>query len=574
MLEVGTKRGGRSVSLTDLERTRHIHIVGSIGSGKSKLMEHMIRQDISARRGLCLIDPKGSLADDIERWCASRGLSQTRRIHIVKPGDGAWTPGFNPLRLDRGELPNVRVDAAVAACSQVWGGEDLNQTPRLKKILRAVFFALAVRDLTISEAPFLLRANDPDGTRQTLTAGLPDSVFQFIWDDLNALSRREFSEIAESTVSRLTQFLTSPAVRLMLGQQTCAIDFKKVMDEGDIVIVNLGGRAGFSYEDARVVGTLITNDLFHTARARDEQTAKRHPFSLYVDEAHDFLTADVGRMLDLTRSLGLHAVLAHQRIGQLVDKGQNIFSAFMGSTRTKIVFGGLDDTDGEIMARELMRDELDLEEAKPILDRLAVVGEEPFWLESENWSESDSEATSSTETSSWSESSGVSSSGGDSFRVAEGGEAEQSGAFTSESQSSGSAVGGGRSDTQSSAHSSTSGGGRNQTLKSVRQVVETPYTLEEQLHRAIVKVRYLPDRFAIIKRAGHRSVRIRTRDVAAPLCTPAMVDRFRTRTCSASPYVASLESAEAEIEARQSTLTVQAAAGREVAPDDSAFHSE
>ncbi|MEI9932661.1 MAG: type IV secretion system DNA-binding domain-containing protein [Rhizomicrobium sp.] len=114
MFEIGIASDGRRVSLTDKERARHIHILGSIGTGKSKLLEHMIRQDIAVGRGLCLLDPHGTLADKIEEWCALRGLGGIRRIHLVRPGDDRMVPGFNPLRAVPGEALSVRVDAMVA----------------------------------------------------------------------------------------------------------------------------------------------------------------------------------------------------------------------------------------------------------------------------------------------------------------------------------------------------------------------------------------------------------------------------------------------------------------------------
>ena len=106
------------------------------------------------------------------------------------------------------------------------------QTPRLRRILRALFYALAVLNLTLAEALFFLRSHDPDGIRQSLTSTLPDATYDFVWRELNALSRREFAEMTESTVSRVTAFLDSPAVRLMVGQQAHALDFRRAMDEG------------------------------------------------------------------------------------------------------------------------------------------------------------------------------------------------------------------------------------------------------------------------------------------------------------------------------------------------------
>jgi len=118
MLTIGTTRRGKPLKLTDKERSRHIHVVGSVCTGKSKLLEYMIQQDIAVGRDLCLVDPHGTLVESLERWCAVRGLGNIRRIHVIRPGDEHFVPGFNPLRTVPGESLSVRVDAMVAACAQ------------------------------------------------------------------------------------------------------------------------------------------------------------------------------------------------------------------------------------------------------------------------------------------------------------------------------------------------------------------------------------------------------------------------------------------------------------------------
>ena len=47
----------------------HTHIIGSSGTGKSKFLEWLIRQDIKNRQGLCVIDWHGTLYKDVLRWC-------------------------------------------------------------------------------------------------------------------------------------------------------------------------------------------------------------------------------------------------------------------------------------------------------------------------------------------------------------------------------------------------------------------------------------------------------------------------------------------------------------------------
>ena len=87
-----------------------------------------------------------------------------------------------------------------------------------------------------------------------------------------------------------------------------------------------------------------------------------------------------------------------------------------------------------------------------------------------------------------------------------------------------------------------------------------------------MKLRTLPDRFAIVKRADRHSVRIRTREVAPALYSDAILNRFRDRVSKDSPYVSSIEAAEAEIETRRLSLTTSTPLSGTVPDDDSAFY--
>jgi Type IV secretion-system coupling protein DNA-binding domain len=553
-IAIGTTRRGKRLVLSDTERARHIHVLGAIGTGKSKLLEAMIRADISRGRGLCLIDPHGTLVDSIEAWCAARGLGRIRRIHLIRPGDDAFVPGFNPLRIIPGEALSVRVDAMVAACAQAWGVRDMGETPRLEKILRATFYTLSVRSLTLAEGPDLLRASDPEGLRRRLSIDLPDPVFQITWEELNEMPRREFAEYVESTITRLSRFLAAPAMRLVVGQSGHAIDFRAAMDNGEIVLVNLGARSAFSYENARVLGTLLINDLFLTALGRDERVARLRPFTLYIDEAYDFLSGDIERILDQTRKFGLHAVLAHQRIGQLKERGDGIYNAVMGGTQTKIILGGLSDDDAAIMAREIMRGDIDLE--RPKITMPIVVDEIPFWLESdsssEGWGTNRSTTYSITATDGITTSIGT----GTTYTAGENDVPEQRGLSESASEATShiTAESFAVSDGYSRSGSRTTG--RSQTLKPVREERAVQfYSLDESLHLAQLKLRNLPDRAAIVKRRGKRTVCIETAEVSGVLKLPRAVARFRALVAERSPYLLPRDAAELAIQERRRRLS-------------------
>ena len=572
---LGTTRRGKTLTLSAEERSRHVHIVGASGTGKSKLMESMIRQDILAGRGLCLIDPHGTLADAIVQFCASRQLQGARRIHVIEPADAAWSVGFNPLRLDGVTEAAARVDAMVSACAQVWGGENTTSTPLLKKCLRAVFYALAIREQTLLEAVELINSTDPRATRRLLTENLPDYVFDSLWRDFNGLSRREFAEQFASTNNRLIEFLSSPIVRRIVGQREHALDLKQVMDNGEILIVNLAPRSSLSSDNARLLGTLLTSELFLLALARDSDIARRRPFYLYIDECYDYLTSDIERMLDQTRKFGLHLVLAHQRLGQLRDRSEAIYNGVMGGGQTKIVFGGLEDDDAEIMARQIMRDSFNLERPKHVLDKPVVVDEVPFWLESESEGESDTTSSSVSHSSATTETSGTAESASEHYEVLDDASPELRGMARSLGASIGAAttMGTGSSEGYATTHSRARG--RAQTLKPVRVTMPTAvYSLEEEIHMAIVKLRELPQRVAVLKRRGRSAIRVRAPEIKASLAGPDLVERFVSNARSASPYLSPMAVVEAEILARQTELIEGKLVGTPAATDEQFWHKE
>ncbi len=550
---LGTTRRGRSVRLSDEERSRHIHVVGASGTGKSKLLETMIRQDILlGRRGLCVVDPHGTLVDAVVQWCAAlRVEDRGRRVHLLDLTDSAWATGFNPLKVRSNEALTARVDAMVSTCAEVWGGEDINQTPLLTTSLQLVFYALAANDLTLVESTELTSSLDRRTLARRLTHGLPDAIYRSYWDEMSALPRRDFEERFSSTRRRLLRFLGAPQLRRTLGQQKAVIDFRAVMDGGDIVLVNLARRGAVSDENARLLGALVLSELRLAAVTRDAATARARPFTLYVDECYDYLTGDVERMLDETRKFGLHVVLAHQRLGQLAARSQAIESGVMSGGQTKIVFGGRSDEEAGVMAREVFRSTFNLERPKRSLDKPVVTGEVPFWLDSESSTESQSRT--------WGETTSSSSGRTESTHESLSEGFDQSGRPLGY----GLAAGSGSSKTTSDGRSSSYGGsagsattfGRSQTLKPVRVTMPTAvHSLDEELHLKIVALRELPNQAAIVKRRGHPPVRFRPTTVPPALATTAHAAQFISAARHASPYVSESAHADEEIESRMADL--------------------
>src|SRR5689334_18324164 len=63
--QVNFRNDRRAVGIYQADRLLHMYILGKTGTGKSTLIETMLMQDITAGRGVCLLDPHGDLVEKI-----------------------------------------------------------------------------------------------------------------------------------------------------------------------------------------------------------------------------------------------------------------------------------------------------------------------------------------------------------------------------------------------------------------------------------------------------------------------------------------------------------------------------
>ena len=82
----------------------HSAIYGGTGHGKSKLLEHIMRELLKHERGFCLVDPHGDLAEDLLSFCCRhrKALSphQLKHLHYLEPSNDEWTFAFDPFHYE------------------------------------------------------------------------------------------------------------------------------------------------------------------------------------------------------------------------------------------------------------------------------------------------------------------------------------------------------------------------------------------------------------------------------------------------------------------------------------------
>lgn len=368
-IELGFDARGEKLQLDSKARsTTHMHVIGGSGTGKSKFLEWLIRQDLRAGNGLCLIDWHGTLYTDVLRYCAHLDIglqNDFRSLTLLNPSEPQQVSGFNPF-MNQGQDISAQVSRRIDATVRPWGVSNTDQMPTFERLTRILYtFAIEAGE-TLPNAAKLLEF-DQRQLREFAIRTVRDEYVKGQWRQLQSIKLiREWRDTVLSTENRLARFLGSTAVKRFMGLPEGNIDLLDIMDQGKILLVNLGASDFLDRESARVFASLLLNEFFETAmrRASRSRMGEKPPhFVLYLDEFQEYITDDIASMLDQVRKGGLHLVLAHQHLAHLEEHPKLKDSVFTNA-RIRAVFGGLPYRSAAELANEMFLPDLNTRQIK------------------------------------------------------------------------------------------------------------------------------------------------------------------------------------------------------------------
>lgn len=336
------------------ERTGHFYVVGGTGTGKTTFIENRIRHDILQNRGWCLMDAHGDLSEKLIRFLASlwrhkegkRKEEIARRLILVEPFNHDRITGFNPLEAGSGDSVYSCALEMMGVFKKRW--PDFG--PRMDELFRTCLVTLGENKLTLLEMPLLLTNKE---ARDSLVANLTSREIRSYWlDRYGKLSQGSEVQYREPVLNKITEFLTDENIRYMLGQAGSTLDFRKAMDEGKWVILNI--TKGRLKSNALLLGGLFLAKLQLAGLSRANiPFCQRRSFYVYLDEFQNFINAreagDVETLLSESRKYNLHLTLAHQNLAQL---DSSLLNAILGNINALLCFR-LGYKDALVLAPEL-----------------------------------------------------------------------------------------------------------------------------------------------------------------------------------------------------------------------------
>lgn len=325
------------------DRRRHVYMIGMTGSGKSVLMAEMAKQDIAAGHGLAVIDPHGSLVEDV---LAAVPRERAADLIYFDPSDTTRPMGLNMLEAKTPEQMDFAVQEMIAIFYKLVTDPAMIG-PMFEHYMRnAMLTIMSDRDEpgTIVDIPRILTDKEYQDYK---VRKVRDPIIRAFWEkELPQTAGSTKGEMLPYLISKIGRFVENETMRNIIGQGQSAFDLRAVMDGKKILLANLSkGKIG--EVNANLLGLILVSKLQMAALSRaDLPEAERHDFYLYVDEFQNFITDSISTILAEARKYRLNLIMAHQYIGQLMGatgiegKSQDtkIRDAIFGNVGTQISF--------------------------------------------------------------------------------------------------------------------------------------------------------------------------------------------------------------------------------------------
>lgn len=335
------------------DRFRHFYVIGQTGTGKSSILQVMIRQDFINGKGVCVVDPHGQLIEDILPFIPKERADD---VIYFNPGDLERPMGLNLLEAETPEERDMIALDAMNIMIKLFDEEVFG--PRIQDYFRNGC-------LTLMEAEGggaltdIVRLFTDDDFQKEKTKDIQNPIVRSFWDHQMAKTgAREKQEMIPYFASKFGQFVTNGLMRNIIGQTKSSFDIANCMNQGKILLVNLSkGETGDI--NSKLLGMIIVSKL-QVAALRRQRLPKeeRRDFFMYIDEFQNYVTDSIEVILSEARKYRLSLNMAHQYLAQLESgggkkgAGVNLKDAVFGNVGSIMAYK-IGAQDAEYMAKEM-----------------------------------------------------------------------------------------------------------------------------------------------------------------------------------------------------------------------------
>ncbi|MBI4258301.1 MAG: type IV secretion system DNA-binding domain-containing protein [Thaumarchaeota archaeon] len=303
----GTDSEGKEYGVFKQDRV-HTAVLGFPGTGKSTFLLSLIVQHIQDGEGFTLFDPHGDLAKKVLNYIPRDQWDKVVYIDPMTAFQYGLVVKINFLEhggeLDRSLVARSFMDSLAKIYTRFWG-------PRLDMILlNALYVLLDQREAKLTDLYYVIA---DEGARNNYLQRVRDPKVVTFWRNEYKRMPKDASSAALTKIYRIIQ---EKIITPIFDCYKSSIDFRRLLDKSNYVIVNLGeGR--LTSDLSNFLGSLILSRIYIAGMSR-EDTAEEHrvPHYLYIDEAHRFTSTSTKDILEALRKYKVYATIASQYLDQ------------------------------------------------------------------------------------------------------------------------------------------------------------------------------------------------------------------------------------------------------------------
>ncbi|RYZ77890.1 MAG: DUF87 domain-containing protein [Proteobacteria bacterium] len=320
---------GIPIYLPDRYRSRHVHILGATGSGKTEsVIINFLKQDVARGLGTIILDAKG----DQSFLTLLKDIVEPKSLYIFDLSSPE-SLGYDPLQ------SGSAIEAAQRLFSSFVWSEEYYKSKALAALQR-IFVAhfeinncnptlLEISHYMASPAAYAAFLNEPSAAKGALLKE---------FEELSGLR----DQIRSLTLAHLGKILSPSKVN--------RIDIEAA-SSGAVIYFRL--QSLISPQIVSILGKLIINNLSYLAGVshRDPSGVKKAMIPVYLDEFASFACEEFADLISKARSAGFALHFAHQSIGDVLEVSPGFLNRITDNAATKIVMRINDPDSAEFFAK-------------------------------------------------------------------------------------------------------------------------------------------------------------------------------------------------------------------------------
>jgi len=335
ILGINSYRGkDTEIHMAREDRMRHFYVIGQTGTGKTNVMLNMITQDIRNGDGCCYIDPHGT---DIQTILSRVPKERIDDVIYFDPAYTARPMGLNMLEYDPKypEQKTFVVNELMGIFNKLFDMK-IGGGAMFEQYFRNSAFLVMEDPESGSTLLEITRVLGDKEFRDMKLAKCKNPIIKQFWVSAEQTTGdQSLANFVPYISSKFDNFISNDIMRPVVLQQNSVFNFRKIMDEKKILLVNLSkGRLGDI--NANLIGLVLVGKIQMAALSRVDMFGKpMNDFYLYIDEFQNVTTDSIASILSEARKYRLSLNIAHQYITQLEE---NIKNAVFGNVGSMAVF--------------------------------------------------------------------------------------------------------------------------------------------------------------------------------------------------------------------------------------------